>query len=164
MKKFVITENEKKEILNLYRLNEQSFLEFAAHETNTGTGWDQGLQNNTPLFVDYSDKEKVKNLFILAKSWSSTNQDWKSVENIAKQIHNTLSGAGSGNFLNLIKLIDTKEKFAALIKNWKYDNKNLFQWLESEYLISWGDIIKSLNKNISKYIVHKKLRQNTAQT
>jgi hypothetical protein len=35
MKKFVITENEKKEILNLYRLNEQGFLEFTAHETNT---------------------------------------------------------------------------------------------------------------------------------
>jgi len=127
---------------------------FGAHEANTGSGWDQGLQKTTTYTKNYSDQQKVANLFKVARSWSSTSQDWNTIKNTATQIKTALEGMGSGNFLTLLSQINTKAKLAALIKNWSYGGKNLFQWLAEEYTISWGDILNVLKKYFSSYIVN----------
>ena len=112
---------------------------------------------STPsLNIKTSDKDKVKDLFVLAKSWPSTTQDWNSIKNIASSIHKELSGLGSGNFLSLLSQINTKGKLSALLKNWKYDNLTLYQWLESEYGLSWSSIVKVLEKNFKNSIVYSK--------
>lgn len=112
-----------------------------------------GLHRSTNA-KEYSDAEKVKNLFILAKKWSSTTQDWKSIEPIVKKMHNELSGIGSGSFLTELAKIKTTNQLAALVKNWNYDKQNLYAWLSSEYGISWSQVLGVLRKNFNKHIVN----------
>jgi hypothetical protein len=147
MKKFVITEEERKNILSQYNLNEQWWLQagrFTAHETNTGSGWDMGLGGEKPIQRKLSDQERFKMLFDWGKSWTSTAQDWTNVKSTAQAIKNELSGLGSGSALSYLSKINTKPKFAALCKNFVYDGQNLYQWLASEYSMSWGDVLNSI--------------------
>lgn len=107
-----------------------------------------------PNIKEYSDADKVKNLFTIARKWPSTSQDWKTITPIAKQMYNQLSGMGSGSFLTELVKIKTTNQLAALVKNWKFDGKDLYTWLSSEYGISWAQIIQVLRKNFNKYIVN----------
>jgi len=109
----------------------------------------------TQLQKEYSDADKVKNLFALARKWPSTSQDWKVITPIAQQMYKQLSGAGSGTFLNELSKIKTTNQLAALVKNWVYNKQNLYTWLSSEYGISWSQIIQVLRKNFNKYIVNR---------
>jgi hypothetical protein len=109
----------------------------------------------TQLQKDYSDADKVKNLFTLARKWKSTPQDWKNISTTAQQMYKQLSGAGSGTFLNELAKIKTTNQLAALVKNWVYDKQNLYTWLSSEYGISWSQIVQVLRKNFNKYIVNR---------
>ena len=84
---------------------------------------------------EYFPNERVEQLFKRAMNWSSAPQDWEKVKPIAEKMKNELTGLGSGNFVNLLKLIDTKEKLSALVKNWKYNNESLYQWMNDDLFV-----------------------------
>ena len=94
----------------------------------------------------------VKSLFDDAKSWTSTPQDWKNISGLAVQIKNAMSGLGSGNILDLLKQVNTKPKLSALVKNWKYDGHDLYQWLYDEWGLDWEDVYNVFLKNFPKDI------------
>jgi len=160
MSKIVITESEKNKILNLYGiLNEQGFIEFAAHETTTGSGWDQGIDSTgKSTLKTLPSKDVVKNLFILSRSWSSSQNDINKVKPIMLKMKNEMKGLGAGNFLKLLSQIKTTGELSTLNNNWKKftgESKTLFQWLSEEYTISWDQILNILDKSFRKYIVRK---------
>jgi hypothetical protein len=114
--------------------------------------WERAVNSNQGRVL--SSQERVERLFNDAKKWTSTPQDWNSIKNVGSQMYTALNGAGSGNFLTLLSQINTKNKLAALVKNWNYDGYNLYQWLEDEYTITWGDILKVLEKYFKSYITY----------
>jgi len=97
----------------------------------------------------YDNQEKVEQLFIQAKTWTSTSNDWNTVKPIGEKMKSEMEGIGSGDIVNLFKDINTKPKLSALIKNWKYDNEDLYTWMNDEYLIRYGDLVKVLEVNFS---------------
>lgn len=118
-------------------------------------------QKDAGYTIKYSDSEKVKNLFDLARTWSSSPQDWKNITSIAQQMHKQLSGIGSGSFLTELSKIKTTQQLAALIKNWSYNGQNLYTWISSEYGIGWDQIISTLRKNFGNYIKDTYARKET---
>jgi hypothetical protein len=60
-----------------------------------------------------------------------------------------MEGIGSGDIVDMFKDINTKPKLSALIKNWKYNNEDLYTWMTDEYLLKWGDLVKVLDVNFS---------------
>ena len=100
--KVVISETQYK------KLNEQlmGLLRFAAHETTTGSGWDNvgpTIHDSSLRLKKFSDKEQVVNLFQSARNLPSNNQDWVNVKPIADNMYKEMKGLGSGNFLNELK-------------------------------------------------------------
>lgn len=101
-----------------------------------------------------SDKEQVRQIFDTSKKLPSTIDDWSQITPIADAMHMALKGAGSGDFLEQLKKIQTQTQLSALVKNWVYDGQTLFEWLEEEYTISWKqilDIIKPIQSIVGKY-------------
>ena len=101
------------------------------------------------MYCLYDNQEKVEQLFIQSKTWTSTSNDWNMVKPIGEKMKSAMEGIGSGDIVNLFKDINTKPKLSALIKNWKYNNEDLYTWMNDEYLISWGDLAKVLGVNFS---------------
>ena len=94
---------------------------------------------------EYRPEERIEQLFIQAKKWSSSSKDWDTVKSIAEDMKNQMTGLGSGNVIELFKKIDTKEKLAALIKNWNYNNESLYDWLDEEIILNkWPNLVKIL--------------------
>jgi hypothetical protein len=60
-----------------------------------------------------------------------------------------LKGLGSGNVVDQFKKIDTKEKLAALVKNWNYNNESLYQWLSDEWYLNWTNLTGILKNKFS---------------
>jgi hypothetical protein len=109
-----------------------------------------GFPEDSPfdeMYCLYDYSEKVEQLFIQAKTWTSTSNDWNTVKPIGEKMKSAMEGIGSGDIVNLFKDINTKPKLSALIKNWKYDNEDLYTWMNDEYLIKWGDLVKVLEVN-----------------
>ena len=104
-------------------------------------------------FRSAAGKEIIADLFKKAKDWNSSSQDWNSIKPIADQMYNAMSGMGSGNFLELLKKIDTTSKLAALVKNFKYDGSNLYQWLSGEWGMSWDSIVNVLRPKFGSYML-----------
>ena len=98
---------------------------------------------------EYDSKERVEQLFIQAKKMSSSDKDWQTVKPIAEKMKSEMEGLGSGNVVNLFKEINSDAKLSALIKNWKYNNEDLYTWLNDEYLLRWGDLVNVLSVNFS---------------
>ena len=98
---------------------------------------------------EYEPKERVEQLFIQAKKMSSSDKDWQTVKPIAEKMKSEMEGLGSGNVVNLFKEINSDAKLSALIKNWKYNNEDLYTWLNDEYLLRWGDLVNVLSVNFS---------------
>lgn len=94
---------------------------------------------------EYFPEERVEQLFKRAMKWNSTPQDWEKVKPIAERMKKELTGLGSGKFVNLLKLIDTKEKLATLVKNWNYNNESLHQWMKDDLFVI-KDSISVLSK------------------
>jgi len=105
--------------------------------------WDQGVQ-------DYSDitsnsKEKIQKLFKTARTWQSSKSDWQSVKSIALAMRDEMSGVGSGDTLQFLKKIKTKPQLAAFVKNFVFNGDDLYDWLDSEYSMSWDSVVKALS-------------------
>lgn len=119
------------------------------------TGEFQPLKPTSPeTSKSNTDKDQVKKIFDASRTMPSTSQDWQQIKPIAEAMHTALSGLGSGDFLDQLKKIQTQTQLSALIKNWIYDGKTLFQWLEEEYTLSWKSIltiIKPIQNRIGKY-------------
>ena len=101
---------------------------------------------------EYDSQEKVEELFKEAKTWTSSSKDWQLVKPIAEEMKKQMEGLGSGNVIDQFKKIDTKEKLAALVKNWNYNNESLYQWISDELFIKWKTLLEILNKNFYNYI------------
>ena len=94
---------------------------------------------------EYFPEERIEQLFIQAKKWSSSTKDWEIVKPISEDMKKQMTGLGSGNVIELFKKIDTKEKLAALIKNWNYNNESLYDWLDDEIILGkWSSLVKIL--------------------
>jgi hypothetical protein len=116
-----------------------------------------GFPEDSPIDdipCEYDNQEKVEQLFIQAKTWTSTSNDWNTVKPIGEKMKSAMEGIGSGDIVNLFKDINTKPKLSALIKNWKYDNEDLYTWMNDEYLLKWGDLVKVLTVNFHLFIPH----------
>ena len=98
---------------------------------------------------EYDNQERVEQLFKQAKTWPSTLNDWNLIKPTAEKMKLEMEGIGSGNIVNLFKDINTKPKLSALIKNWKYNNEDLYTWMDDEYLLKWGDLVKVLSVNFN---------------
>lgn len=154
MKKVIrLTEQD---LINIVKnvLNEQWWLsvgEFAAHEANTGSGWDIGFgTQDTRLMRDLSGRERFKMLFDWAKSWPSTASDWNSIKPYALAMKEEMTGLGSGNVLSYLPKFNTKGKFAALCKNFKFDGLDLYGWFSGEQTIGWDSILNSIPSAVKK--------------
>jgi hypothetical protein len=101
------------------------------------------------ISCEYNDQEKVEQLFKTAKTWNSSSNDWQSVKPIADEMKKQLKGLGSGNVVDQFKKIDTKEKLAALVKNWNYNNESLYQWLSDEWYLNWTNLTGILKNKFS---------------
>jgi len=111
-----------------------------------------GFPEDSPvdeLPCEYDNQERVEQLFIQSKTWTSTSNDWNMVKPIGEKMKSAMEGIGSGDIVNLFKDINTKPKLSALIKNWKYNNEDLYTWMTDEYLLKWGDLVKVLGVNFS---------------
>jgi len=111
-----------------------------------------GFPEDSPIDdipCEYDNKERVEQLFIQAKTWTSTSNDWNTVKPIAEKMKSEMEGIGSGDIVDMFKDINTKPKLSALIKNWKYNNEDLYTWMTDEYLLKWGDLVKVLDVNFS---------------
>jgi len=98
---------------------------------------------------EYDSQEKTMELFKQAKSWTSSPSDWTVIKPIADKMYSAMKGLGSGNIVELFKGINTKQKLSALVKNWKYDNQDLYTWMNDEYLLKWGDLVKVMQVNFN---------------
>lgn len=94
-------------------------------------------------------KEQIQNLFAKARTWSSTNAHWQQIKQYAEQLHDSMSGIGinRSKFYLALSMINSKEKLAALVKNFKYDGDDLFTWISDETLLSWEQVLKILSIN-----------------
>jgi hypothetical protein len=122
---------------------------------NTGKSLNvAGVGKETPMLA--TGKEIIIDLFKKARGWNSTDQDWNSIKSIADQMHKAMSGMGSGNFLELLKKIDTTSKLAALVKKFKYDGSNLYEWISGEWGMSWDSVVKALRPKFGSYMIKTK--------
>ena len=115
-------------------------------EVDDGTVEDMNFKS-----LESSDKQ-VKYLFDQARTWPSNKNDWEKIKPIAIQIKKEMTGVGAGKVLDYLKQIKTESELAALVKNFKFDDKDLFDWLDSEYTIRWVSVAAALQTNFGKYM------------
>ena len=100
-------------------------------------------------------------LFDWAQSWPSTSADWNSIKPYALAMKKEMTGLGSGNVLSYLSKFDTKAKFAALCKNFKYDGSDLYDWFSGEQTIGWDSILNSIPSIIKKGLPTRALNNYT---
>jgi hypothetical protein len=94
-------------------------------------------------------KWQVKHLFDKARQWPSTLTDWNQIKPQADAMHSAMAGLLTNvpKFMTSLKLINSKAKLAALVKNFKYDGDDLFTWISGEAQLDWQKILNLLNSN-----------------
>lgn len=98
--------------------------------------------------------ERIQELFNSSKKFIKNSSDDKFAQEIVPKIVSELSGVGSGNVLNLIKLINTEGKLKAVIDNFdknksKYSNESFYEWIENEIMLNKTDIVNILSKSFT---------------
>ena len=106
---------------------------------------DGGFSSDTVAPNITSSEEKIQKLFKTARTWQSSKSDWQSVKSIALAMRDEMSGIGSGDTLQFLKKIKTKPQLAAIVKNFVFNGDDLYDWLDSEYSISWDSVVKALS-------------------
>jgi len=99
-----------------------------------------------------SARQQVKQLFDSAAFWPSTAVHWTQIKPAAEAMRDAMVGLLSDvpKFMTSLKQINSKEKLAALVKNWKSittDNTDLYTWISDEMQLDWQKILNLLNDN-----------------
>lgn len=94
-------------------------------------------------------KTQVKQIFDRARTWPSTLTDWNQIKPQADAMYSAMAGALTNvpKFMTSLKLINSKAKLAALVKNFVYDGDDLFTWISGEIQLDWLKILNLLNTN-----------------
>ena len=94
-------------------------------------------------------RTQVKQIFDRARTWPSTITDWNQIKPQADAMYSAMAGALTNvpKFMTSLKLINSKAKLAALVKNFVYDGDDLFTWISGEAQLDWQKILNLLNSN-----------------
>ena len=99
------------------------------------------------MSCERTPEEKAKCFFEMAKNWTG-GVDEKYMNDIIKKMKVSLSSlTGNFEFLRLLGLIKTKAGMGYLLKNFKMNNKNLFEVLSKNYTLLWIQILSVLKNN-----------------
>ena len=149
MGKFVITEEEKNYIKNLYeQIGVISSLGRASSSTprfNLAKG-STGVAKRPPSLQDnpFDDAtcyyNNVKNLVSHCKKNEYKFKPDDASRKITIQLHDNMSGISFGGAINTLKTIKDGTQFCKVSNGYQYDGEDLIKWFEDEISLQWDTI------------------------
>ena len=111
--------------------------------TDVGLGGSGGCKKDNP------SKNKLSQLFKYCnKVQSDTNTAQIKAWN--DRLYKSMKGLGTNeDFIKVLGEIKTINQLAAIWRTFKYDNENLWQWMDGEMKYSWDDTWNALKKEVT---------------
>jgi hypothetical protein len=153
MKKIIITESQLKKVIKSLTIKEQPVLGLAdvlADPSNTGLNV-PGSDDGTTGDIEY--KKDVLNLFTECRRMGDNQLNLNNNRNIQlfNNLYNQIQGLSKPtNTVNVLKQIKNKNEFCAVDRLFsKQKKQDLFKELDSEWGLTWGNIVDGLKSFIT---------------
>jgi flavodoxin len=143
--KIIIKESQLQKILS-----EQDIMGALSDPSNLN--FDPGMNTDYSNSSNCKKENPPKNMLIALFTYCNKVQPDSNTAQIKKwndRLYNAMKGMGTNpDFIKVLNEIQTINQLAAIWKTFKYENENLWQWMQGETRYDWSDTWKAINNKV----------------